>query len=188
MTIVSENGMVVTQTWRSADDSYTESTTYTSVSRTNIASEVTTDVNGENGLKTVTTINYNPGGSECTFNQSVTSSVNPNDLIGGAGGTETQSGTVQTLSISGTGFNATLSGAAINISAGASAAISGHNNTITQNAGSTVTLDSSDSNTVENAVTGQQFTISDGTISASGNNGPLAVARQTVLLPTTTAQ
>jgi YD repeat-containing protein len=92
-----------------------------------------------------------------------------NNQITAAGGAGASSGR---YSIVGSGNSADISNSKITLAVQSSASLTGTNNTVVENAGSTVTLNSTDSNTIENAVTGQEFTISGGTIRASGDNGP----------------
>ncbi|MBN3851311.1 matrixin family metalloprotease [Paraburkholderia sp. Ac-20342] len=174
ITTTSADGTVVTQTWEDSSDSYTLATTYTSSARTEISSEVTTEVDSQ-GQKTVTTVNYNPDGLECTFNQSVSSSTNPNDVVAEATGTETVSGTVQAVNLTGTGISTTVSDATINFANGASGSVTGQNDVINAT-GASINLAANSSASIEgtnDSVTagpGDVIDLSNATITLTANS------------------
>ncbi|TWC62556.1 MULTISPECIES: beta strand repeat-containing protein [unclassified Burkholderia] len=134
ITTISNGQKTVAITWVTDVHSFTESTTYTSSARSEIASQTTTDVNSQSGQTTTTTINYNPDGTQCTFTQQTSPSIDLNTISSAVSGIENQDGVVQTLNVDHGNISATVSNAAILVNSDSTASIYGsHNNITTSN-------------------------------------------------------
>ncbi|WP_186024902.1 beta strand repeat-containing protein [Burkholderia gladioli] len=134
ITTISNDQKTVAITWVTDVHSFTESTTYTSSARSEIASQTTTDVNSQSGQTTTTTINYNPDGTQCTFTQQTSPSIDLNTISSAVSGIENQDGVVQTLNVDHGNISATVSNAAILVNSDSTASIYGsHNNITTSN-------------------------------------------------------
>jgi len=124
----------------SATRNITDTTTYTNSNKTVVSSETETVIDAATGLTTATTINYNPGGGQCTFTTDTFNTIAPAVILGAASGTETPSGILQSLNVSGSLGTISTSNTSIVVANGATAAIAGSDDTVQAGAGGTLSV------------------------------------------------
>lgn len=162
------------------------SDTYTDSTKTVLYSETTTEVVGANLLK-VSTVDYNPGGTQCTYDEKLVDvSGGQNTTVSEVSGNESFAGVITSATISGSQNEIDASGLTVNVLQDGSASIFGNNNTanlasdsfaeisgtgnLVNSSDNTVELDQNSSAIVVGSGNDVYFGGSNATLTSTGNN------------------
>ncbi|MDB0542915.1 hypothetical protein LBW62_17185, partial [Ralstonia solanacearum] len=115
---------------------------YANDAHASMVSEVTATYNYDSGTVSVSQINYNPGGGQCTFDTK-TETMSDGTVVSEVTGTQTVAGTVMSADVSGNGATVTADNAAVTVATGAVASIAGSGNDVTVGDGATATVNGS---------------------------------------------